>query len=246
MGSGRIVSPTKRAVQRTMLADVYHKSAELHLQGKTLKEIGEITGRCKATVCRDLKAIRAEWRKQAVQDIGEKIADELAKVNNVERQAWEAWEKSKRNKEVRTTKSIKGTIEKTIQTEGQSGNPTFLGKIIDCIQRRCELLGLDRPKKKVVSGPDGGPVQLQAVLPNELPGFTDERLEQIIVECSARIKNQAAIETSSTPVYDVHPAGLPGELASQHASGDAGQSEQGRVKASNDLLSASERQERVD
>jgi hypothetical protein len=98
-------------------------------------------------------------------------AQELAKIDEVERRAWDAFERSQQEKQIATQeehqvpftvteKDADGnlvTVVKTktrkhlqIRREGQSGNPAFLNTILTCIERRCAILGLDAPKRFTV------------------------------------------------------------------------------------------------
>ena len=51
---------------------------------------------------------------------------------------------------------IVGTKVKEVKRrEGQSGNPSFLAGVQWCINKRCEILGLDAPKKIAPTDPSG-------------------------------------------------------------------------------------------
>src|SRR5262245_29706430 len=83
-------------VRRSRIADLY-------LRGHTQRQIGEIIGPDHAGVCRELKTIRAERRADRVADYDAKKAEELAKIDLLEREGWEAWERSKKDQERYTT-----------------------------------------------------------------------------------------------------------------------------------------------
>jgi len=82
----------------TALAKRRYEVAQMNLAGMTLAQIGEKLGVNAATVCRDLEWVREEWRKSAVQDYDQARAIELAKLNLVERNLWDAWERLKEDK----------------------------------------------------------------------------------------------------------------------------------------------------
>jgi hypothetical protein len=44
-----------------------------------------------------------------------------------------------------------------MRKEERDGNPEFLKGVQWCINKRCEILGFDAPKKNVLSGEDGQP-----------------------------------------------------------------------------------------
>ena len=82
-------------------------------------------GCCQANVSKHLKAIRWVWQESAQQDFGARKSKELARQDEVERGAWDAWTRSKRKSD---------------------GNPKFLQVVLGCIAKRCKILGLDSPK----------------------------------------------------------------------------------------------------
>jgi len=137
--------------------------AKLYLQGLYQSEIANIFDVTQAQISKDLAIIRQEWLTSRAQDYDEKIAEELAKIDAVEAEYWQAWMKSKEIRTLKRTKS-KGTRESQevgiIETEyeevtnehGGVGDPRFLDGIQKCIERRCKLLGLDAPQKHEVKG----------------------------------------------------------------------------------------------
>ena len=121
----------------------------MYAQGRTLREIAKVVDFHPATVCRDLEKIRCQWLESSIRDFDEAKADELAKIDNLEREHWEAWARSRRE-------------------EGQTGDPRFLNGVLKCIERRCKLLGIDALERKEYSGPDGGPIRLTALSDDQL------------------------------------------------------------------------------
>jgi transposase len=148
------------------IAERRKKVTSLYLQGKFQDEIAKVVKVDRATVSRDLKAVQAEWLKSGVMDLNAAKARELAKLDEVERQAWVAWEQSRKDAETMevtgTAQGGKGMPDKVKKiTKGQAGDSRFLGIILDCVNRRCEILGLDAPKKLEHGGIDGGPIPIQ-------------------------------------------------------------------------------------
>lgn len=122
----------------------------LFLQGHQAPEIAEKENIDAATVCRDLRVIHDNWLARTHARYDQCIARELALLDEIERQAWEAWNRSLLNQE--TTQAEKSTRdEKTkLVRKGQTGNPMYLRIIFHCIEKRCELLkqatrAADRP-----------------------------------------------------------------------------------------------------
>ena len=101
--------------------------ASLYLQGKFQAEIAKEVNVDRGTVSRDLKAIEAEWARSGVMDLDVAKARELAKNDEVERQAWAAWECSRRDAEIMevtgTSQAGKSKPEKVKKiTKGQAGD----------------------------------------------------------------------------------------------------------------------------
>jgi hypothetical protein len=134
--------------------------ADLYLQGWLQADIGDELSISQATVSRDLKALHAVWLKSALLDYDKGKARELARIDRLEREYWNAWGRSCQDAETLTQKT-KGKVqqrkgergelvaeqpaEATKTTKGQAGDPRFLAGVQWCIERRCKLLGLDRP-----------------------------------------------------------------------------------------------------
>ncbi|HKA52422.1 MAG TPA: helix-turn-helix domain-containing protein [Candidatus Binatia bacterium] len=105
--------------------------ARLYLEGWPQWQIGEKFGFSPQQMSDELKAIRSEWRAAAVRSLDEAKARELAKLDNLEREYWEAWQQSR--EQAKKTK--------------QNADPWFLEGIERCIGIRCELRGLLAPKR---------------------------------------------------------------------------------------------------
>lgn len=124
----------------------------LYLQGKPQYEIAELVDVNQSQVSRDLKHLKKEWLKSAIRDFDEAKSQELAKIDNLEQEYWDAWEKSKEDYK-QTTKRAKGKNEKTTEKEQIEknvivfGDPAFLKGVQWCIDKRCKILGIDAPQK---------------------------------------------------------------------------------------------------
>lgn len=153
--------------KKTEIAIRRQKVASAYLRGSTQAEIAAEMEVDQATVSRDLKSLRAEWMKSALIDINEAKARELAKVDALEIEYWSAWERSQLNAEVETTKmqgsdpEKPGKLEKQKRVEGQTGDPRYLAGIQWCIQKRCEILGVNAPIKTEVDNKGGMKVLIE-------------------------------------------------------------------------------------
>lgn len=128
-------------------------AAQLYLRGYHQQYIADELKVSVATICNDLKSMHTEWKHSASVAIDEKIALELAKLDEVEATAWKAFEESK---ETSVSSHEKGTT-----TNNTAGDARFLSIIQSCIEKRCKILGIDSPDKLELSGRDGEPIQIK-------------------------------------------------------------------------------------
>ena len=121
--------------------------AEQYLTGRHQHEIAAELGVDQATVSRDIKAVRQQWRESARQYFSEWQDRELQLLDRIEAEAWGAWERSKKDAE--QIKLSEGGEYETSETtlKGQCGDPRFLQTIQECSAKRCAILGLEAPKK---------------------------------------------------------------------------------------------------
>jgi hypothetical protein len=166
--------------------------ASLYLRCKFQHEIAKEAQVDRGTVSRDLKAVEAEWLKSGVMDLNAAKARALAKIDEIEREAWDAFKQSRQDAETMevtgTTQGGKGKPEKVKKTtKGQAGDSRFLAIILDCVKRRCEILGLDAPKQQEHQGTDGGPIRLK---------LSDEELTERV---RYRLAHDDAIRNGTTP-----------------------------------------------
>ena len=106
-------------------------AARLYLGGHTQREIAELVGVTQQQVSLDLAEIRFRWSAAAVGAMAERTATELAKLDNLERTAWEAWEASR--------------------GEGVPGDPRYLATVERCILARVRILGLAAPERTIAT-----------------------------------------------------------------------------------------------
>lgn len=126
------------------------KITDLYLRGKNQYMIASILGLNRNTVRYDLDAIKEAWQKSALMNFHEAKAIELAKLDKMEMELWDQWERSKKvcKKETETReptgkKHVQTLTEKTVQKTEQCGDPRYIVAMIQIGQRRARLLGLD-------------------------------------------------------------------------------------------------------
>ena len=127
----------------------YVQITELYLRGKRQSEIAPLLNLSQGMISNDLKVIQRRWRESTTMNLDEAKAKELARLDELEREFWAAWEASKGERtQARQEKNNAGaTVKASMTKEQRDGNPAFLTGVLNCIDRRCKLLGLDAPTK---------------------------------------------------------------------------------------------------
>jgi hypothetical protein len=139
--------------------------ARLYLRGHSIGQISEVLTVHHKTVHKDLTFVRAAWREQAIASVQDHVNRELAKIDHIETEAWDAWEASKKPEEVTT---IENSESKIVPGENQTGSTKvsrrtsnralpsaeYMATIRWCVEQRCKLLNL-YPGGRPVGGGDG-------------------------------------------------------------------------------------------
>ena len=132
--------------------------ADLYLAGRSQQQIGEELGLSQQTVSRELASIRWRWGAEVARDVAAAQAVELDRLDRLEPEAWDAWERSK-GCHVTTEAGTENEAAAT-GAEGQSaapqvarawtvtrktdrdGDPRYLAAVARCIRLRCKILVL--------------------------------------------------------------------------------------------------------
>lgn len=150
--------------------------ARLYLEGRSLRQVGTQLGVSHVTVKNDVDAIYEEWREDHKEYIDSAIVKELRKLDKIESEAWDGWLRSCKDAEKIVEES--GATEKGDYTKSrtevvpQAGDPRFLKVILDTIQRRCSILGIDAPKK-IEDVTPVRTIEVQVTTPNEVHSVQD-------------------------------------------------------------------------
>lgn len=118
--------PVARA-KKLELVQRRRRIAELYCKGKTQHEIAQELGISQGSVSLDLGKIRAQWREATLEDFTDRLSRELARLDAVERAAWEAFARSQRP-------LVKGG-------PPRAGNEKFLGVVARTIETRMRAMG---------------------------------------------------------------------------------------------------------
>ena len=125
--------------------------AELYLKGWLQADIAKEIGRSQSTVGRDLLELRKQWLESSLVDTDKAKAKELARIDVLEREAWDAWLRSQEDVETVTQRAyeLKGVPIKEAKrvVKGQTGDPRYLDRVSWCIQQRSKILDLEAATK---------------------------------------------------------------------------------------------------
>ena len=146
-------STTRHSEQR--LSD-RSKLAGLYLHGVSTTEMAVRVGLTRRTVQAELVAIRDDWKGRTQIDFESAIAPQLDRVDLVEKYAFEGWERSLTRKTVETKQAVRtvnGQVDRaTLRAETGNGDPAFLARMSWCIEQRCRILGLEKPREVTIQG----------------------------------------------------------------------------------------------
>jgi len=144
---------------------------ELYLKGLSQTEIATKVGVKQPQVSHDLKILSKEWKESALMNIHEAKSLELAKINYLECQYWDAWEESKKVEQQTTKRMSKNghktaSIQVVVKEQIKPGNPKYLRGVQWCIQKRIEIFGINAPQ------------QIEQKVYDEFEHMSDEELER--------------------------------------------------------------------
>jgi hypothetical protein len=160
-------TPEQRELNRARIA-------ELKLKGHSLTEIARGLGMTHWQVLYDLRIVVKRWQDSALANVDEMRGRELAKLDIMEKEAWEAWEKSKGKKRTKTYEAGYAAGEavpekQTAREEETFGDPRYFDLLLKCMDRRIKLLGIEAPAKDE----DAGVVVRQVVGDSGVGGISD-------------------------------------------------------------------------
>jgi hypothetical protein len=135
--------------QRTDAEKELHRAeiAKMYLEGWYQSDIAAKLGISQPQVSYDLKVLHDRWRAEGIKRIGEYISRELVRIDRLEQMYFDAWERSTQPADSYADKYSDDGVETTFKLEERDGSPQFLVGVQWCIKRRCDLLGLDAPKR---------------------------------------------------------------------------------------------------
>ena len=162
---------TEREIERdaVLIADWYIRGWT-HLQMTDALNAAHYEGRelSRRMISYDVQKMLKRWRDKAVGDVGVRKAEELARIDRLETEYWEAWDRSKESS--KTVQAKKGGESQTvIQTVKDSdGDPRYLQGVQWCIEQRCKIIGLYAPVRTNVTFGNLNDEQLIAYVKEQL------------------------------------------------------------------------------
>ena len=140
-------SPSQKSRDRRLIAEFYLTGYSQMAIRQAMKEDHNITI-SQATISRDLDEIQEQWKQTTTLDIDKAKVNELQKIDRVERELWKGWNRSyghvkKKTAKVKDSDDKGHESEKTVQEWEQAGDPRFLLGILQCIEKRCRILGIE-------------------------------------------------------------------------------------------------------
>lgn len=163
---------------------------DLFLRGYSYRQIADLLNQRNAKmgldyaivppmrVYKDLKQLLINWKREHEENIDLYITKELSKLDKIEAELWDAWERSKK----RIVSKIRQSGLKTERSETFAGNPRYLDLVLSVQQRRAKLLGLDSPVKVDlpnvnVSVDSSSPKYDISVIPNDMLFVIADKLQ---------------------------------------------------------------------
>jgi hypothetical protein len=170
--------------------------AARYLRGEQQLEIAAAIGIDQSNVSRDLRWVHEQWLEESKLANAERVARELARIDLVEREAWQAWQRSQQIAEsTRTQKTTEpdgtgGKLMAEVTRRGSAGDSCYLETVLKCVERRSKLLGLEKAP----------PPTLVMPIPWDLVTAPPDH-DEIEVRLAAALERQAApaLEDTSRP-----------------------------------------------
>lgn len=127
--------------------------AKLALQGWTQPAIARYLEINQSTVCRDLEAIRQQWRESALQDFDQLRGQQLSELELVKAELWAAWEQSKQDQQTSVKEQVNSPdsgsqgkaiarIKASVRTVTKPGDVAYLSGVLASVKEINKLLGL--------------------------------------------------------------------------------------------------------
>lgn len=164
MSAERSKFSPKRSAQEKMADRA--KIAELYVTRHTALQITAAVNEGKpperqislSMVNKEIEGLRKGWRERNKESIDQHFTENLELIDTVISEAYSEWLRSKQDyklQQLRSSTSGSGNeaVDKFQAAESKTGDPRYLSIILQAIERKSKLLGLDAPVR--LAGPDG-------------------------------------------------------------------------------------------
>jgi hypothetical protein len=156
--------------------------ARMYLEGYSQREIADRICDIRhynisaQQVSQDMKKVRNRWLDSQIKDFDQAKAHELSKIDNLEREYWEAWrgslkiateiysekEEGSMNADAKAVTGVNSPPGKPVYSKSKVkkketqtfGEPRYLEGIRWCIDKRCKIFGLDAPSRVSINWRD--------------------------------------------------------------------------------------------
>lgn len=149
--------------------------ARMYVKGRTQMEMARELGLSQGQISNDLRNLLKSWEESRMHNIDLHKNAALLRINMIEEELWEAWEKSKTAKKVVNTKSKSGEMADALDASGRpiktseekywragsseelptGGDMQYMNGIMWCLQERAKIMSLYAPKKIANTDPTG-------------------------------------------------------------------------------------------
>jgi hypothetical protein len=145
----------KHAPKRTPAQRILDRQeiAKLLRRGWTQQEIGDKLGIHRTMVQHDWKIVVRELVTAQTRDAEHLVAIKLAEIREVKKEAYEAWERSKKDGQKDVVTINEAGVKKTSKSKwGRLPEEAYLGIIVSCLEKEIQLTGLNPAKSFVFKG----------------------------------------------------------------------------------------------
>lgn len=160
----------KRENRLPIVAGMYKRGfSQREIREEVMKRL-DLKSYSRKTVWDDIQLLLKEWQNDRVKDTDQAVQLELSRIDDITREAWSAWDKSKQDQMLRKMKrkglpkisdengNVEGNDITTLEIEQRTeqdinyGDPRYLDIINKQNIERRKLLGLYAPEKRELSG----------------------------------------------------------------------------------------------
>lgn len=128
--------------------------SELYLSGKSQNAIALKLEVSQQQISAYLKTLQKRWQVRAAEAIDAHKARELARLDRLECEHWEAWARSCEDAETTTIDNGSQGFKVGHVRKGQVGDPRFLDGVRACIEMRLKIVGGFADKTIVIKTPE--------------------------------------------------------------------------------------------